>query len=125
MNLRRFIGYTKGILVSRTGRAEEQRTVFAGEDIVALARDPKDASRMLAGSYGDGLSNRRMAERIGTASSWNVRTIREALGADLWKRNELMAKSECGDEGRAKKALAPIGQLATMLRFEDDFVGVT
>jgi hypothetical protein len=75
--------------------------------------------------------SRQVLSRSFGGFSWNrveleyVRTIREALGADLWKRNELMAKSECGDEGRAKKALAPIGQLATMLRFEDDFVGVT
>ena len=36
MNLRRFIGYTKGIPVSERGAPQEQRTVFAGEGIVRI-----------------------------------------------------------------------------------------
>jgi hypothetical protein len=42
MKLRRFSGYTKGILFSEPVAPEEQCTVFVGEDIVALAHDPKD-----------------------------------------------------------------------------------
>lgn len=55
MKLRRFIGL-KVILISEPDEPEgKHRTVLAGEDIVALARDPRDAHRMLAGSYGRGL----------------------------------------------------------------------
>src|SRR6266446_151266 len=55
MQLRRFIGHTKGILISKP--EGEDRTVLAGEDIVALAHDPQNPNRVLAGSYGHGLFN--------------------------------------------------------------------
>ena len=40
MNQRRFIGYTKGILVSEPDAPEKQRTVFAGEDLISKIHTP-------------------------------------------------------------------------------------
>src|SRR5438105_583976 len=52
MHLRKFVGHTKGILISEPGG--QDRTVLAGEDIVALGYDPRNPSLILAGSSGRG-----------------------------------------------------------------------
>src|SRR5947207_6279715 len=51
--MRKFVGHTKGILIS-TPQGQD-RTVLAGEDIVALGHDPRNPRLVLAGSYGHGL----------------------------------------------------------------------
>ena len=53
MQMRKFIGHTKGILISNP--EGQGQTVLAGEDIVALAHDPRNPNLILAGSYGRGL----------------------------------------------------------------------
>jgi photosystem II stability/assembly factor-like uncharacterized protein len=49
----KFVGHPKGILIS--DREGQDQTVLAGEDIVALAHDPRNPRLILAGSYGRGL----------------------------------------------------------------------
>src|SRR5438477_613411 len=53
MQLRKFVGHTNGLLISEPGGKD--RTVLAGEDIVALGHDPRNPSLILAGNYGRGL----------------------------------------------------------------------
>ena len=53
MQIRQFVGHTKGILISEP--ETQNQTVLAGEDIVALGHDPRNPSVILAGSYGRGL----------------------------------------------------------------------
>lgn len=48
------IGHTKGLRISKQDAAEGQE-VLAGEDIVAVAYNPQDEDRIVAGSYGRGL----------------------------------------------------------------------
>ena len=53
MQLRKFVGHTDGILISKPG--SQDWSALAGEDIVALAHDSQNPSLILAGSYGRGL----------------------------------------------------------------------
>src|SRR2546421_10907693 len=64
MQMRKFIGHTKGILISNP--EGQGQTVLAGEDIVALAHDPRNPNLILAGSYGRGLF-----KSFDSGTTWN------------------------------------------------------
>src|SRR5438270_10763382 len=80
MQMRKFIGHTKGILISN--HEGQGQTVLAGEDIVALAHDPRNPNLILAGSYGRGLFKSSDNGATWNHVQLNVEYVRTIVFAD-------------------------------------------